>query len=122
MLQFQKAGKRTTCQLSCSLIQRVGMLWVAGGGGREGGRMFFVLFCFLLTRFDLQKGMLFKDINWQDRRRSQTGASLKKSLHSHECFITASLTKPMSSTYVEDVALLNRSLLILGLRVEKLSM
>lgn len=82
--------------------------------------MFSVLVWFLLTRYDLQKGMLFKDINWQDRRRSQTGASLKKSLHSHECFIAASLTKPTSSTYVGAVALSNRSLLILGLRVEKL--
>lgn len=43
--------------------------------GRGGGRMFFVLVCFLLTRYDLQKGMPFKDVNWQDCKRSQTGVS-----------------------------------------------
>lgn len=51
--------------------------------------MFFVLVWFLLTRYDLQKGMLFKDINWQDRRRSQTGASLKKA------FIHTSVLSPL---------------------------
>jgi len=63
------------------------MPWVAGGGG--GGRMFFVLVWLLLAHYNLQKGMLFKDFNWQDCKRSQTGVSQK------EVFIHRSILSPL---------------------------
>lgn len=51
------------------------MPWVAGEGG--GGGVVFVLVWFSLTRYDTQKNVLFKHVNWQDFERSQTGVSWK---------------------------------------------